>query len=341
MDRSTIAQINHLPFENCRLACSDDEDDVVGVWYSRDWNDMRKKKNTPHYIPMFDVNTNEAEPKQVLFVHSLMVGSEYYPKPDYVGAINEIEKMRQLSEYQVNLILNGFFPSLIASFNNGIPSLEEQHMIKNQLQRNIQGAENAGKVLTFFNEERDRGVEFTPFPVSDMDKQFTTLVDQSVEAILVSHRVTSPLLFGVRDGGGLGSNTDEMKTAMRIFQRQVIEPFQRLITGATEEVLSAFGVFGEVKIVQNDLFADEMVVDAAGAVAQPVDVASQALNGAQIASLLEIIVQTTANVLTIPSAKAITKAAFPMLGDAEISNIFDNLSNVAIDPTQVVQKKKS
>ena len=340
MDRSTIAQINHLPFENCRLACSDDEDDVVGVWYSRDWNDMRKKKNTPHYIPMFDVNTNEAEPKQVLFVHSLMVGSEYYPKPDYVGAINEIEKMRQLSEYQVNLILNGFFPSLIASFNNGIPSLEEQHMIKNQLQRNIQGAENAGKVLTFFNEERDRGVEFTPFPVSDMDKQFTTLVDQSMEAILVSHRVTSPLLFGVRDGGGLGSNTDEMKTAMRIFQRQVIEPFQRLITGATEEVLSAFGVFGEVKIVQNDLFADEMVVDAAGAVAQPVDVASQALNGAQIASLLEIIVQTTANVLSIPSAKAITKASFPMLSDAQISEIFDNLSNVVIDPTQVVQKKK-
>jgi hypothetical protein len=340
MDRSTIAQINHLPFENCRLACSDEEDDVVGVWYSRDWTDTRKKKNTPHFIPMFDVNTNEAEPKQVLFVHSLMVGSEYYPKPDYVGAINEIEKMRQLSEYQVNLILNGFFPSLIASFNNGIPSLEEQHMIKNQLQMSIQGSENAGKVLTFFNEERDRGVEFTPFPVSDMDKQFTTLVDQSMEAILVSHRVTSPLLFGVRAGGGLGSNTDEMQTAMRIFQRQVIEPFQRLITSAVEEVLASFGVFASCSIVQNDLFADDTVVDASGAVAQPVDVASQALNGAQIASLLEIIVQTTANVLTIPSAKAITKASFPMLSDVQISEIFDNLSNVVIDPTQVVQKKK-
>jgi hypothetical protein len=340
MDRSTIAQINHLPFENCRLACSDEEDDVVGVWYSRDWTDTRKKKNTPHFIPMFDVNTNEAEPKQVLFVHSLMVGSEYYPKPDYVGAINEIEKMRQLSEYQVNLILNGFFPSLIASFNNGIPSLEEQHMIKNQLQMSIQGSENAGKVLTFFNEERDRGVEFTPFPVSDMDKQFTTLVDQSMEAILVSHRVTSPLLFGVRAGGGLGSNTDEMQTAMRIFQRQVIEPFQRLITSAVEEVLASFGVFASCSIVQNDLFADDTVVDASGEVAQPVDVASQALNGAQIASLLEIIVQTTANVLTIPSAKAITKASFPMLSDVQISEIFDNLSNVVIDPTQVVQKKK-
>lgn len=339
MDRSTIAQVNHLPFENCRLACSDEDDDITGIWYSRDWSNIRKKKNEPRYIAMFNEEHKEALPKQVLFVHHMMVGSEYYPKPDYVGAINEIEKMRQLSEYQVNLILNGFFPSLIASFNNGIPSLEEQHMIKNQLTASIQGAENAGKVLTFFNEERDRGVEFTPFPVSDMDKQFTTLVDQAVESILVSHRVTSPLLFGVRDGGGLGSNTDEMKTALRIFSRQVIEPFQRLITDATEILLASFGVVANCTIVQNDLLNDEVVSDT-GTTTASVDVASQALNGAQIASLLEIIVQTTANVLTIPSAKAITKAAFPMLGDVEINNIFDNLSNVAIDPTQVVQKKK-
>ena len=339
MDRSTIAQVNHLPFENCRLACSDEDDSITGVWYSRDWSDMRKKKNVPHYIPMFNEEHKDALPKQVLFVHHMMVGSEYYPKPDYVGAINEIEKMRQLSEYQVNLILNGFFPSLIASFNNGIPSLEEQHMIKNQLTASIQGAENAGKVLTFFNEERDRGVEFTPFPVSDMDKQFTTLVDQAVESILVSHRVTSPLLFGVRDGGGLGSNTDEMKTALRIFSRQVIDPFQRLITDAAETLLASFGVIANCTIVQNDLLTDEQVSDT-GTTTASVDVASQALNGAQIASLLEIIVQTTANVLTIPSAKAITKASFPMLSDVQISEIFDNLSNVVIDPTQVVQKKK-
>jgi hypothetical protein len=339
MDRSTIAQVNHLPFENCRLACSDEDDSITGVWYSRDWSDMRKKKNVPNYIPMFNEDHKDALPKQVLFVHHMMVGSEYYPKPDYVGAINEIEKMRQLSEYQVNLILNGFFPSLIASFNNGIPSLEEQHMIKNQLTASIQGAENAGKVLTFFNEERDRGVEFTPFPVSDMDKQFTTLVDQAVESILVSHRVTSPLLFGVRDGGGLGSNTDEMKTALRIFSRQVIDPFQRLITDATETLLASFGVVANCTIVQNDLLTDEVVTDA-GTTTASVDVASQAMNGAQIASLLEIIVQTTANVLTIPSAKAITKASFPMLSDVQISEIFDNLSNVVIDPTQVVQKKK-
>jgi hypothetical protein len=253
MDRSTIAQINHLPFENCRLCVSDDNDDVNGIYYSRDWNDTRKKKNTPSYIPMFNPEYKDECPKQVLFVHSVSVGSEYYPKPDYIGGINYIELTRQISEYHVNNILNGFFPSLITSFNNGIPSLEEQRMIKNQLQQAIQGAENAGKVLTFFNEDRDRGVEFTPFPISDADKQYEFLSEESTKQILISHRVTSPLLFGIRDGGGLGSNTDEMKQAMWIFTKQVIEPFQRMITDSVEYLFSVIAINATIGITQNDL----------------------------------------------------------------------------------------
>ena len=343
MDRSTIAQINHLPYENCRLACSDDNDDVTGIWYSRDWSDTRKKKNNPHYIPMFDTDTKNECPKQVMFQHSMMVGSEYYPKPDYIGSVNEIEKLRQYSEYQVNLILNGFFPSLIASFNNGIPTLEEQRMIKNQLQQSIQGAENAGKVLTFFNEERDRGVEFTPFPVGDLDKQFESLVNPSIEQILISHRVTSPLLFGVRDGGGLGSNTDEMKTAFRLFSKQVINPFQRIICDGINMLFNAMGIPSDVEIVENDLFEEDVVLDSTGTPTPTTDVASQAMNGAQISSLLEIITQATANVLTIESAKAVCRTAFPTMSDEQINNIFDNLSSVNLQPTDVVQssvKKK-
>lgn len=262
MDRSTIAQINHLPYENCRLACSDDNDDVTGVWYSRDWSDTRKKKNNPHYIPFFDVNTKEENPKQVMFQHSMMVNSEYYPKPDYIGSINWIELTRQIGEYHVNNILNGFFPSLIASFNNGIPTLEEQRMIKQQLQLSIQGAENAGKVLTFFNEERDRGVEFTAFPISDSDKQYEFLSTESTNQILIAHRVTSPLLFGIRDGGGLGSNTDELKTSMYLFTKQVIEPFQRIICDGVDEILRAIAIPQGIKIAPNDLFIPEQTTEA-------------------------------------------------------------------------------
>ena len=257
MDRTTIAQVNHLPYENCRLGCSDEQDDVTGVWYSRDWSDMRKKKNIPHYIPMFNIDYKEELPKQVMFVHTLKLGSEYYPKPDYVGSVNYIELTRQIGEYHVNNILNGFFPSLIASFNNGIPSLEEQHMIKNQLTASIQGADNAGKVLTFFNEERDRGVDFTAFPLTDADKQYQFLSEECTKQIMIAHRVTSPLLFGVRDGGGLGSNTDELKTALYIFQKQVIEPYQRLIADSVMEICKASNIISSPQVIPNEILQPE------------------------------------------------------------------------------------
>lgn len=276
MDRTTIAQVNHLPFENCRLACSDENDDLIGVWYSRDWSDMRKKKNTPHFIPMFDEETKDALPKQVIFVHTLKMGSEYYPKPDYIGSVNYIELTRQIGEYHVNNILNGFFPSLIASFNNGIPSLEEQHLIKNQLQMSIQGAENAGKVLTFFNEERDRGVEFTAFPISDADKQYQFLSEECTKQIMIAHRVTSPLLFGVRDGGGLGSNTDEMRTALFIFQRQVIEPFQRLIEDGISIICEASNVVANPKIISNEILEVQPVEAQQSALKKKVELESYA-----------------------------------------------------------------
>jgi hypothetical protein len=278
MDRTTIAQVNHLPFENCRLACSDENDDLIGVWYSRDWSDMRKKKNIPHFIPMFDQETKDALPKQVIFVHTLKMGSEYYPKPDYIGSVNYIELTRQIGEYHVNNILNGFFPSLIASFNNGIPSLEEQHLIKNQLQMSIQGAENAGKVLTFFNEERDRGVEFTAFPISDADKQYQFLSEECTKQIMIAHRVTSPLLFGVRDGGGLGSNTDEMRTALFIFQRQVIEPFQRLIEDGIFIICKASNVVANPTIISNEILEVQPVEAQQSALKKKVECEHQSIS---------------------------------------------------------------
>jgi hypothetical protein len=278
MDRTTIAQVNHLPFENCRLACSDENDDLIGVWYSRDWSDMRKKKNTPHFIPMFDQETKDALPKQVIFVHTLKMGSEYYPKPDYIGSVNYIELTRQIGEYHVNNILNGFFPSLIASFNNGIPSLEEQHMIKNQLQMSIQGAENAGKVLTFFNEERDRGVEFTSFPIHDADKQYQFLSEECTKQIMIAHRVTSPLLFGVRDGGGLGSNTDEMRTALFIFQKQVIEPFQRLIEDGISIICDASNVVATPTIISNEILEVQPVEAQQSALKKKVECEHQSIS---------------------------------------------------------------
>ena len=252
MDHTRIVQVNHLPYENVRLAISDEDDKVVGVWYSRDWQDIRKQKNRPEYVPLF--NPEDQSPRQVLFFHLHSVGSLYYPRPDYISSKDWIELTRHISEYHVNNILNGFFPSFHINFANGEPSPEAQRMISREIEKNLSGTQNAGKFLITFTKNKDEAPVIQPFPVTDADKQYEYLSKEATSQIIVAHRVTSPLLMGVRtDGNGLGSNTDEIKAALYVFTKQVIEPFQRIITDAVEQILSFNGVPSKVTIERNDI----------------------------------------------------------------------------------------
>jgi hypothetical protein len=257
VDRSTIAKINHLPYENCRLAVANDEDIIPGIYYSKDWSDTRKKKNIPVFIPMYNPTTKAEEPSQVLFVGVMTPGSAYYPKPDYYSAINYIEITRDISEFYRAFLSNGMAPSYFLHMNNGIPDPEEQMAIRRNWETMV-GAKKAGKVVFTFNESADRAPRLDLVPMSDADKQWQELSVQSRENILAAHRVTSPLLFGIRDAGGLGSNADEMKSAYRIFNRNIIEPYQKIITDSLEEIFKGMGIVADLYIESNDIFGEEI-----------------------------------------------------------------------------------
>ena len=257
VDRNSIAKINELPYENCRLAVANDEDVIPGIYYSKDWNDMRKKKNIPVFIPMYNPTSKADEPSQVLFIGVMTPGSAYYPKPDYYSAINYIEITREISEFYRAFLSNGMAPSYMLHFNNGIPDPEEQLAIRRNWETMV-GARKAGKVVFTFNESADRAPRLDLVPMTDADKQWQELSTQSRENILAAHRVTSPLLFGIRDSGGLGSNADEMKNAYRIFNKNIIEPYQKIITDSFEEIFKGMGIVADIYIESNDIFGEEI-----------------------------------------------------------------------------------
>lgn len=257
VDRNTVAKINHLPYENCRLAVANDEDVIPGIYYSKDWNDMRKKKNIPVFIPMYNPTSKADEPSQVLFIGVMTPGSAYYPKPDYYSAINYIEITREISEFYRAFLSNGMAPSYMLHFNNGIPDPEEQLAIRRNWETMV-SAKMAGKVVFTFNESSDRAPRLDLVPMTDADKQWQELSTQSRENILGAHRVTSPLLFGIRDAGGLGSNADEMKSAYRIFNKNIIEPYQQIVTESLEEIFRGMGISADIYIESNDIFGEEI-----------------------------------------------------------------------------------
>jgi hypothetical protein len=254
MDFTRVVKINHLPFENCRLAYDKEEDDITGVWYSKDWANSRSKKGKPEFIPAFNPSQAEEQPRQVIYAHGMMAGSSYYAKPDYFGALNYVELSYQMGLYHVNNILNGLFPSFIINFLNGIPQKEEREAIRREWEERLSGASNAGKFLMTFNEDPTRAPQIQDFPLSDADKQYQFLSEETAKQIMVGHRVVSPLIHGIRDTTGFGSNKDEMLVGMEIFNNQVIKPYQRIITNTFAPILGS-----DLTITMNSVF-DEVVV---------------------------------------------------------------------------------
>jgi hypothetical protein len=254
MDFTRVVQINHLPFENCRLAYDKEEDDVTGIFYSKDWANTRSKKGKPEFIPAFNPSIAQEQPRQVIYAHGMMAGSSYYAKPDYFGALNYVELSYQMGLYHVNNILNGLFPSFIINFLNGIPQKEEREAIRREWETRLSGASNAGKFLMTFNEDPTRAPQIESFPLSDADKQYQFLSEETAKQIMVGHRVVSPLIHGIRDTTGFGSNKDEMLVGLEIFNNQVIKPYQRII----ERVFTP--ILGEINIEMNSPFDEEVLV---------------------------------------------------------------------------------
>ena len=254
MDFTRVVKINHLPFENCRLAYDKEEDDITGIWYSKDWANTRSKKGKPEFISAFNPSQAEEQPRQVIYAHGMMAGSSYYAKPDYFGALNYVELSYQMGLYHVNNILNGLFPSFIINFLNGIPQKEEREAIRREWEERLSGASNAGKFLMTFNEDPTRAPSIESFPLSDADKQYQFLSEETAKQIMVGHRVVSPLIHGIRDTTGFGSNKDEMLVGMEIFNNQVIKPYQRIITNTFAPILGS-----DLTITMNSVF-DEVVV---------------------------------------------------------------------------------
>jgi len=352
MDFTRVVQINHLPFENCRLAYDRDEDDITGIFYSKDWANTRSKKGKPEFIPAFNPSIAQEQPRQVIYAHGMSAGSVYYPKPDYFGALNYIELSYQMGLYHVNNILNGLFPSFIINFLNGIPQKEEREAIRREWETRLSGANNAGKFLMTFNEDPTRAPSIEAFPLSDADKQYQFLSEETAKQIMVGHRVVSPLIHGIRDTTGFGSNKDEMLVGLEIFNSQVIKPYQRII----EEVFTP--ILGDVNIEMNSIFEDGISIDS-NAPATVIDIPSTDVtetptgitekvsdvtyNGAQIASALEIVASVSAGTLTQEQAIVflvqflgldvdVAKSMFQTTGDA--------VAKLSAQKKKVVAEKK-
>jgi hypothetical protein len=127
---------------------------------------------------------------------------------------------------------------MLINFNNGEPSEEIKDAIEAQINAKFGGSSNTGRAIVSFNESKDSAADITPVALSDAADQYQFLSTECIDKILLAHRITSPLLFGVKNSGnGFSSNAEELKTASILFDNIVIRPFQNLLIDAFNKVL--------------------------------------------------------------------------------------------------------
>lgn len=236
-DKKTIQMVEHLPIETLRAEkCSADDKQVQAYYYHPDWANA-KPSDEPKRIPAFGVS-NSPQPIEILYIKPYKAGMYYYSTPDYQGGLQYAELEEEVSNYHLNNILNGLAPSMLINFNNGIPDENAQTIIENKIKNKFSGSSNAGKFILAFNDDKESAADITPVQLSDAHNQYQFLSEESQKKIMVSHRVVSPMLLGVKDSSGLGNNADELKTATILMDNTVIRPFQELLIDAFDQILA-------------------------------------------------------------------------------------------------------
>jgi len=246
-DRTQIAEIYHVGVEKIRCSKPDEFGKTNGYYISSDWANTRTNK--PYYVPAFNVN-DRTSPNQLLYSGLYSPNMNSYYTPDYVSCNNWALIDSRVSEFHLNNISSGFSGSFMISFANGIPTQEERNQIERSLTEKFCSETNSGKFVLTFSDDKTRVPEITAISPSDLDKQYLALQELLTQNILSGHRVTSPMLMGIKNESGLGSNVDELNSAANFYLNTVVKPFQDQIVKVLRKIFKVNNMDMPVNFVQ-------------------------------------------------------------------------------------------
>ena len=240
-DRSRVAGIYHIDFSWLRAKQMNYRGEIEGYFISDEWGEKYRYSitNVPDdvpYLPSYDPNKKQDEPKQIYVFKPYAPGQKYYPLPDYVGALRVIDLDEEVDNFHLNNIKNGLAPSLaITTFTNADP--EQRQQIEAMLREQYAGTDNAGSLMYMDLDSPENAPVITPIPQNGADGYYTTLSEITTQKILTAHRITSPMILGIKTSGQLGGR-DEVTDAYLLLLNTVIRPFQQILLSSVEEMLN-------------------------------------------------------------------------------------------------------
>ena len=228
-----VVSAEHFPRQTLRAEKMNEEGKIEAYYYHPKWNEV-KPNDKPKRIAAFGCG-NGKEP-EIKIIKRYISGYDYYCPQDYETSYAELEC--EISDYLINDVKNGFSGTKVVNFNNGTPDMEQQLRIKNDVMNKLTGSKGE-KVIVAFNNNQESKTTVDDLALNDAPSHYEYLSKECQNKLIIAHRVTSPLLLGMRtENNGLGSNADEIKTASLLFNNVTIRPYQDMICEAIDEILA-------------------------------------------------------------------------------------------------------
>lgn len=248
-----------------------------------------------------------------------------YPKPPYQGGITAIQTDVDIAKFHCYELQNGFKSGTMITFMDGFPETQEEaESFKNQIKGPASNIENSGDIIITFAPSADQAPKVESLTGNDLDKRYESLESSVQQNILVAHAVVSPSLFGVAPEGSF--NAAESAELFEIFKNTYVNTRQKRIEWILNYMVKLSGDTGVVKlkdvtpigaaeVTPVQPTTDQPIADA------PVDVAKSALNGAQIASLIDVVAKIKEGILTPDAALQVVLASFPTIDEIQARKI--------------------
>lgn len=260
-----IVEINHVPFENVRLAEPDSEGNVSEVYIHPDWSGRMTRNGK-----VVQVNKDNCDivkvfnPKpEVVAAQIIAAGGVehykgqvyYYSRDGYMtyplskcdAVLRDMSTDEGLTNVSHRNVRNNFLPAgMLSHFRQNTPIKPDDHIEGEpkeemvdyfDMVKGLMTDENCCKVAEVTIEDENEVPKFTEFQAHNYDKDFTVTADSVMEAIYAAFE--QEVFLCIRKGK-LGFSGDVINDAENYYARCVRKE-QRSLTTAYMDILSHWG----------------------------------------------------------------------------------------------------
>ena len=231
--RNLKGDISELYYIDFRYIRTDKKNETF--YYSEDYAKRYIRSSKTIVYPKFVPGGNV--PASIVYIKNTT--STPYPIPRYSGAIKACEIERHIDEMHLNGISNGFLPSFMINFNNGIPTDEQKEEIEKSVTEKFCGSENAGRVLLNFSDGKKNQAEIQAVEMSDFGDKYQAAAKRSREMIYTAF-AANPCLFGLNTEAN-GFSEIEFVEAFKLYNQTTIRAIQRKFGDSLDRVFNRKG----------------------------------------------------------------------------------------------------